>query len=98
VTQVVVEALWRDLLAEVQRVAREIERDRQGESMMKKRNTVAAQPVVAPPQRADAVVPMDVDQSSEDSFPASDPPAWAPLHVGAPRNISVASPPVRPRA
>jgi hypothetical protein len=94
--QVAVEALWRDLLAEVQRVSRAIERDQQGESMVNTRNTVAARAAVAPPQRAD-VVPMDVDQSSEDSFPASDPPAWAPLHVGAPRNIKVASPPVSPR-
>ena len=26
----------------------------------------------------------DVDDSSADSFPASDPPAWASLRVGAP--------------
>jgi hypothetical protein len=31
----------------------------------------------------------DVDDSSADSFPASDPPAWASMRVGAP-SISVA--------
>lgn len=26
-----------------------------------------------------------VSEDSADSFPASDPPSWSPLHVGAPR-------------
>jgi hypothetical protein len=29
----------------------------------------------------------DVDDSSADSFPASDPPAWASMRVGAPSSI-----------
>ena len=95
--QVAAEALWQDLLAEVQRVSREIERDEQGELMVGKRDTFRepAQSTAVP--RAAHQVPVDVDQSSEDSFPASDPPAWAPLHVGAPRKAGIAAPPVSPR-
>ena len=80
--QRVVDALWRDLLAEVHRVSREIERASRRESMVRKRDPRSARPSVAP--RGDDPSAADVDQSSEDSFPASDPPAWAPLKIGAP--------------
>ena len=80
--QRVVDALWRDLLAEVHRVSSEIERDKWKESMVRKRDTRSAGPSVAP--RGDDPTATDVDRSSEDSFPASDPPAWAPLKIGAP--------------
>lgn len=35
----------------------------------------------------------EIDRSSEDSFPASDPPAWTPLRAGAPRRTEFAPAP-----
>lgn len=86
---VMVEELWQDLLAEVQRVSREIERDSlrdgEGKLMMGRRDALCerAQSVPAPP--VGDFVPVDVDRSSEDSFPASDPPAWARCTSALPR-------------
>lgn len=36
------------------------------------------------PDLPEAASPDEVEQASLDSFPASDPPAWAPLHIGRP--------------
>jgi hypothetical protein len=50
--------------------------------MKKKQPNKARAPEQEPTPRTSEVDP--VDESSRESFPASDPPSWAPLRAGPP--------------
>lgn len=44
------------------------------------------------PDLPDTALPDQVEQAGLDSFPASDPPSWSPMHLGLPANRTAAEP------